>query len=71
MPIILPRALLAVSLHLAYCKAIEMGINLISERDFFKSGHLQFVHSLKEGLIIVNDRLKSIMLINVAAHQML
>ena len=52
-------------------KTIDMFANLVSERDFFKSGHLQFVHNLKEGLIIVDDWLKAIKLINVAACQML
>ena len=52
-------------------KTIEVIINLLSDRDFFKSGHLQFVHNLKEGLIIMQDRLKTIKLINVAARQML
>ena len=50
---------------------IDMYATLVSERDFFKSGHLQFVHNLKEGLIIVDDWLKAIKLINVAARQML
>ena len=67
----LPRALMTLTFFMCYHKIIGMIVTLYSERDFFKSGHLQFVHSLKEGLVIVDDQLKSIKLINVAARQML
>ena len=52
-------------------KVIDFIVTLLGERDFFKSGHLQFVHNLKEGLIIADDSLKKIKLINVVARQML
>lgn len=68
MALTLPITLLTILLVLICGKVTEMVIVLLSERDFFKSGHSQFVHNLKEGLVIVNDRLKSIMLINVAAR---
>ena len=62
------RALYAVIFYRLFHKTIDVIVTLLGERDFFKSGHLDFVHNLKEGLIIVNDRLKSIRLINVAAR---
>ena len=62
------QALYPAICFLLFHKTIDVIITLLGERDFFKSGHLQFVHNLKEGLIIVNDRLKSIRLINVAAR---
>lgn len=64
----IPKALMGVICLLLYNKTIDVIITLLSERDFFKSGHLQFVHNLKEGVLIVHDRLKSIKLINVAAR---
>ena len=67
----IPRALMVfVSLTLYY-KAVDIFLTLVGERDLFKNGHLQFMQNLKEGLIIVHDRLKSIKLMNVAACQML
>ena len=62
------RAFYAAIFFLLLLKTIDVIVTLLGERDFFKSGHLDFVHNLKEGLIIVNDRLKSIRLINVAAR---
>ena len=62
------EALYPTIIFLLFFKTIDVIITLLGERDFFKSGHLDFVHNLKEGLIIVNDRLKSIRLINVAAR---
>ena len=67
----LPRALLSLIFFMLYHKVVDVILTLYSERDLFKSGHLQFVHSLKEGLVIVDDQLKSIKLINVAARKML
>ena len=52
-------------------KIIDFIVTMHGERDLFKSGHLQFVHNLKEGLIIADDSLKKIKLINVVARQML
>ena len=67
----IPRALMFFISLALYYKAIDMFLTLVGERDLFKSGHLHFVQNLKEGLIIVHDRLKSIKLMNVAACQML
>ena len=64
----LPKALVTVTFAHFLNKAIELIIILLGERDFFKSGHLEFVHNLKEGLIIVHDRYKKIKLMNVAAR---
>lgn len=63
----IPRAIVAFVSILLYYKSIDVFLGIVSERDFFKSGHLEFVHNLKEGLIIVHGRLKSIKLMNVAA----
>ena len=43
----------------------------MSERDLFKTGHLQFVHSLREGVVIIDDLIGGIKLINLAACHML
>ena len=67
----LPRALTTLIFMVLYHKIIDVILTLICERDFFKSGHLQFVHSLKEGLIMVDNSLKNTKLINIAARQML
>ena len=51
---------------------LDVFVTLLGERDLFKSGHLQFVHNLREGLIIMKDgSFKTEKLINVAARQML
>lgn len=65
------RAPIVLASLLLYNKLVDKFMTLHSERDLFKSGHLQFVHSLKEGLVIVHDHQKDIKLINVAARQML
>ena len=67
----LPRALTTLVFIVLYHKVVDVILTLICERDFFKSGHLQFVHSLKEGLIIMDNLLKNTRLMNVAARQML
>ena len=67
----LPRALTTLIFMVLYHKIIDVILTLSCERDFFKSGHLQFVHSLKEGLIMVDNSLKNTKLINIAARQML
>ena len=67
----IPRAILALVFFILYHKIVDVIVTLYSERDLFKSGHLQFVHSLREGLVIMDDHLKNIKLINVAARQML
>ena len=55
-----------------YHKLLDVLVTLLGERDLFKSGHLQFVHNLREGLIIMKDgSFKTVKLINVAARQML
>ena len=57
---------------LLYYKMLDVFVTLLGERDLFKSGHLQFVHNLREGLIIMKDgSFKTVKLINVAARQML
>ena len=68
----IPLALGTLFILLLYHKVIEAFITLDSERDLFKSGHLQFVHNLKEGLVIMKDSsFNTVKLINVAARQML
>ena len=66
-----PWALLSFVATFLFHKLMDVLVTLLSERDFFKSGHLQFVHNFKEGLIILDDWLKTIKLINVAACQLL
>ena len=44
---------------------------LISERNLFKSGHLQFLHNLKEGIVILAGHFDQVKLVNLAARQML
>lgn len=66
-----PRALMSFAGLLLYNKTIDLFVRLISQRDFFQSGHLQFVHSLREGLVVVDDVLENNKLFNVAARQML
>ena len=67
----LPHALTTLVFVVLYHKVVDVILTLLSERDFFKSGHLQFVHNLKEGLVIVDSLLKNTKLMNVAARQML
>lgn len=68
----LPQAIFCFAFLLVYHKMVEKLISLDMERDLFKSGHLQFVHNLREGLIIMKDgSFKTVKLINVAARQML
>ena len=66
-----PRVLLTFSGLFLYHKIIDVFVRVIGERDLFESGHSNFVHNLREGLIIVDDFLKEIKLINVAACCML
>ena len=44
---------------------------MMSERNLFKTGHLQFVHSLREGIVIIDDLIGGIKLINLVACRML
>lgn len=67
----LPRILMSVTGVLLYNKTIDVFVKLLSERDYFQSGHLQFVHSLKEGFVVADVMLENIKLFNVAARQML
>ena len=41
--------------HLMYYKYLDMFVRVLGERDFFKRGHINFVHNLKEGLIIMDE----------------
>ena len=54
-----------------YHKCLDMFVRVLGERDFFKRGHTNFVHNLKEGLIIVDELHYKIKLINMAACCML
>ena len=56
---------------LLYHKTMDLLVTLMSERDLFKTGHLQFVHSLREGIVIIDDLIGGIKLINLAACRML
>ena len=68
----IPFSLGTLFILLLYHKVIDAFITLDSERYLFKSGHLQFVHNLKEGLVIMKDSsFNTVKLINVAARQML
>ena len=53
----LPRALMTFVGLLMYHKTLDVFVRVLGERDFFENGHSNFVHSLKEGLIIVDDLL--------------
>ena len=66
-----PKVLLTITGLFLYHKIIDVFVRVIGERDLFESGHSNFVHNLREGLIIVDDFLKEIKLINVAACCML
>ena len=67
----IPRAIISIMLILMYHKSLSVIVSLLSERDQIKSSHLQFVQSLREGFVIVDNLLNNIKLINVAACQML
>ena len=67
----IPRAIISIVSILIYHKSLDVFVSLLSERDLIKSSHLRFVQSLREGFVIVDDLLKNIKLINVAACQML
>ena len=67
----IPKVLLTFTGLFLYHKIIDVFVRVIGERDLFESGHSNFVHNLREGLIIVDDFLKEIKLINVAACCML
>lgn len=51
----IPRTLIALVTLLCYHKSIDIFITIFSERDLAKSGHLQFVHTLREGLVIMQE----------------
>ena len=66
-----PRALITLAVLLLHHKTMDLLVTLMSERDLFKTGHLQFVHSLREGIVIIDDLIGGIKLINLAACRML
>ena len=67
----IPRAIISIVSILLYHKSLDVFVSLLSERDLIKSSHLQFVDSLREGVVIVDDFLKNLKLVNVAACHML
>ena len=66
-----PRALITLAVILLHNKIMDVLVTLMSERDLYKTGHLQFVHSLREGIVIIDDLIGGIKLINLAACRML
>lgn len=67
----LPKVLMSLLCIVIYHFLVVQFCKLTSERDLFKSGHLQFVHNFKEGMVIMHDHFMGVKLINVAARQML
>ena len=44
---------------------------LTSERNLFKTSHLQFFHCFKDGMVIMRHEFKKVDLVNEAARKML
>ena len=59
------------SSFVAYHILVRVIGQLIDQRNFFESGHIQFVHSLDQGIVIIRDHFRKIALINVTARQIL
>lgn len=67
----LPKTFLALTCIIFYHFLVVKLCKLATERDLFKSGHLQFVHNFKEGIVIMRNQFKNVKLINEAAIKLL